>query len=335
LPAANAEILQVRLLVTLAVLASSSPGWSANLGPCGNDDAAAALAKFRQFVMSAPGAPQHRWMVSRASGDWQITEYNAVLVFVRCKPVTKADQLNGVMYGEVEFRHEVSRTTRLPQLTSAGLKWEEWSKWTDSPEPLTKAQEAEAGPLAVMVHRLALSSSERDRRMSFRKYKGRFQFNWEYSEDPEDLEWMPAADVKHFLATANVKAAQMRLAEAEQAKLAAEEAQRVSASQALRNLQLASTGARLTRSVDPSEYYPKGSIRREEEGAPVVRACVGPNGGLLRLPELTDTSGFPELDDAAIKVASASRYSPAVDERGIALPESCVRFRVKFAINQP
>jgi hypothetical protein len=325
----------VRLLVTLAAIASSSSVWSADLVPCSNDDAAAALAKFRQYVMPAPDAPQHRWMVSRASGDWQITEYNAVLVFVRCKPVTKADQLNGVMYGEVEFQHEASRTTPLPELTSAGLKWDEWSKWTDSPRPLTKAQEAEAGPLAVMVHRLALSSNERDRRMSFRRYQGKIQFNWEYSEDPEDLEWMPAADVKHFLATANVKAAQMRLAEAGQAKQAAEEAQRVRASQALRNLQLASSGARLTRSVDPSEYYPKGSIRREEEGAPVVRACVGPDGRLLRNPELADTSGFPELDAAAIKVASASRYSAAVDERGTALPESCVKFRVKFFINQP
>jgi TonB family protein len=323
----------VRLLVTLAALAWSSSGWSANLGPCSNEDAAAGLAKFRQYVMPAPDAPQHRWMVSRTSGNWQITEYNSVLVFVRCKPVTKADQLNGVMYGEVEFRHEVSRTTPLPELTSAGLKWKEWSQWTDTPKPLTKAQEAEAGPLAAMVHHLTLS--ERDRRMPFRKYKGKFQFNWEYSEDAEDLEWMPAADVKKFLATADAEAAQMRLAEAEQAKRAAEEAQQVKASQALRNLQLASTGAKLTRPVDPDAYYPPGSRRREEQGAPTVRACVGPNGRLLRHPELTDTSGFPELDDAAIKVATASRYSPAVDERGAALPESCVKFRVKFSINQP
>jgi hypothetical protein len=325
----------VRLLVTIAAIASSSSVWSADLVPCSNDDAAAALAKFRQYVMPAPDAPQHRWMVSRSRGDWQITEYNAVLVFVRCKPVTKADQLNGVMYGEVEFQHEASRTTPLPELTSAGLKWDEWSKWTGSPKPLTKAQEAEAGPLAVMVHRLAMSSQESDRRMAFRKYQGKIQFNWEYSEDPEDLEWMPAADVKHFFATADVYAAKLRLVEAEQAKRASEEAQRLRDQRSSSDSPVPGRSAKLMRPVDPETFYPPGSRRREEEGAPTVKACVGPDGRLLRNPELTDTSGFPELDAAAIKVASASRYSAAVDERGTALPESCVKFRVKFAINQP
>jgi hypothetical protein len=62
-----------------------------------------------------------------------------------------------------------------------------------------------------------------------------------------------------------------------------------------------------------------------------VQACVAANGRLAREPVVTDTSGFPELDAAAIKVAKASRYTAAT-EGGTALPESCVKFKVKFVI---
>lgn len=322
----------MRLLVTLALLVLSSPGWSATLGPCSNDDAAAMLAKVRLYVFPAPNAPQHRWLVTKAGDGWRITEYDAVRVFVRCKPVTKADELNGVMYGEVEFQHQVSRHTFLPELTSAGLKWDEWSEWTDSLKPLTKAQEAEAGSLGLMVHRMALAADERDRRTSFRKYKGRLQFEWEYDESSFDDAWMAAADVKRFLATADAEAARLRTAEIEEAKRKAEIVQRVNEAQATGLLDESIPRARLSRAVDPEDFYPPGSIRREEQGSPVVLACVGPNGRLLRDPVVSDGSGFAELDDAAIKVAKASRYAAATDERGAALPESCVKFRVKFAL---
>jgi len=89
--------------------------------------------------------------------------------------------------------------------------------------------------------------------------------------------------------------------------------------------------AKMTRPVNPDDYYPPGSIRREEQGSPVVQACVGPNGRLLREPVVTDTSGFPDLDGAAIKVAKATRYAPGT-EGGTALPESCIKFKVKFVL---
>ena len=89
--------------------------------------------------------------------------------------------------------------------------------------------------------------------------------------------------------------------------------------------------AKMTRPVNPDDYYPPGSIRREEQGSPVVQACVGPNGRLLREPVVTDTSGFPDLDGAAIKVAKATRYAPGT-EAGTALPESCIKFKVKFVL---
>jgi periplasmic protein TonB len=94
---------------------------------------------------------------------------------------------------------------------------------------------------------------------------------------------------------------------------------------------VAGSPARMKSAVDPDQYYPPGAKRREEQGSPVVQACVGPNGRLVREPVITETSGFPELDGAAVKVAKANRYSPAM-EGGTALPESCVKFNVKFFI---
>jgi periplasmic protein TonB len=94
---------------------------------------------------------------------------------------------------------------------------------------------------------------------------------------------------------------------------------------------VAGTPAKMTRGVDVDQYYPPGAKRREEQGAPIVQACVAANGRLAREPVVTETSGFPELDAAAIKVAKASRYTPATDG-GTALPESCVKFKVKFVI---
>ena len=75
----------------------------------------------------------------------------------------------------------------------------------------------------------------------------------------------------------------------------------------------AGSPAKMTAPVNPDDYYPPGSIRREEQGSPVVQACVGPNGRLLRDPVVTDTSGFPDLDGAAVKVAKATRYAAGTE----------------------
>jgi protein TonB len=94
---------------------------------------------------------------------------------------------------------------------------------------------------------------------------------------------------------------------------------------------VAGSAAKMKSAADPDQFYPPGAKRREEQGSPVVQACVGANGRLIREPVVTETSGFPELDGAAVKVAKANRYSPAT-EGGTALPESCVKFKVKFVI---
>jgi hypothetical protein len=89
------------------------------------------------------------------------------------------------------------------------------------------------------------------------------------------------------------------------------------------------TGGALT--VD---FYPPGSKRRAEQRTPIVKACVGPTGELLRDPEVVVSSGFTDIDAAAIKIAKNSRYSAAT-EKGVPLPESCLKFKVKFVINEP
>ena len=87
--------------------------------------------------------------------------------------------------------------------------------------------------------------------------------------------------------------------------------------------------ARLTRPANPDDFYPANSRRRGEEGAPVVKVCVGPSGEILREPEITDTSGFPDIDGAAVRVAKATHYAAAI-ENGAAAAESCIRYKVKF-----
>ena len=87
--------------------------------------------------------------------------------------------------------------------------------------------------------------------------------------------------------------------------------------------------ARMVSPANPDDYYPSSSRRRGEEGSPIVKVCVGPSGAPLREPEITGSSGFPDLDAAAVKVAKANRYAAAVED-GAALPESCIKFKVRF-----
>lgn len=89
--------------------------------------------------------------------------------------------------------------------------------------------------------------------------------------------------------------------------------------------------AALRGGVDPDQFYPPGAKSRREQGSPVVKACVGPDGNLLRDPVVTETSNYPEIDQAAVEVAKRTRYSAAVDS-GKALAESCIRFKVKFVL---
>ena len=65
-----------------------------------------------------------------------------------------------------------------------------------------------------------------------------------------------------------------------------------------------------------------------------MQACVGPTSELLREPVIVESSGFPDLDAAAVKVAKATRYAAGMANK-TPLPESCIKFKIKFVTNKP
>ena len=69
----------------------------------------------------------------------------------------------------------------------------------------------------------------------------------------------------------------------------------------------------------------------QEQGNVVVFACVNRKGELLSA-EVARTSGFAQLDQAALKIARATKYSPATDGKGKPKRKSCLHFMVKFVI---
>jgi TonB family protein len=125
----------------------------------------------------------------------------------------------------------------------------------------------------------------------FRKHEGKVQFGWDYDATSPSAALMPAADINRFF----------------------------------------SAVAKVVKGASQRDYYPAPSIRRRETGTSVVQSCVGPNGKLLRAPTVVESSGFAELDKAAIKMAKDTEYS-AGTENGVAMAESCVEFPVRFAM---
>src|SRR6185369_2945930 len=59
--------------------------------------------------------------------------------------------------------------------------------------------------------------------------------------------------------------------------------------------------------VMPSEY-PPGAAGRKEQGLVTLIATVLPNGSVAKI-EMKDSSGYPDLDDSAMKIAKA-RFRP-------------------------
>jgi protein TonB len=81
---------------------------------------------------------------------------------------------------------------------------------------------------------------------------------------------------------------------------------------------------------DVADYYPDQARREGQEGRPMVKVCVDVKGKLASA-EIATSSGFPLLDEAAIKVAKATRYKPATSEGKPV--ESCASLPVKFELH--
>ena len=88
---------------------------------------------------------------------------------------------------------------------------------------------------------------------------------------------------------------------------------------------------KIGRMPSSEDYYPAASKRAEEQGSATVRVCVDAKGKLKGNPEVVTSSGFPRLDEGAVKLARAGRYQPGT-ANGQPQEQSCVSFRVKFEI---
>lgn len=85
-----------------------------------------------------------------------------------------------------------------------------------------------------------------------------------------------------------------------------------------------------TSAPDVADYYPEQARREGQEGRPQIKVCVGVNGKLASA-EVATSSGFPLLDEAAVKVAKATRYKAATSA-GKPI-ESCATLPVKFELH--
>lgn len=87
---------------------------------------------------------------------------------------------------------------------------------------------------------------------------------------------------------------------------------------------------------NPPPIYPERSLARREEGSALVRALVSETGSVSAV-ELSESSGMPALDAAALQAVSQWRFEPASREgRPVALwIEAPVDFKIQADPNEP
>jgi protein TonB len=73
--------------------------------------------------------------------------------------------------------------------------------------------------------------------------------------------------------------------------------------------------------------YPAESLRAHETGRPTITICISA-AGTIDSVQLTDSSGFPRLDQAAIGIGREARFRPAMRE-GKPVP-FCAPYRITF-----
>jgi protein TonB len=92
----------------------------------------------------------------------------------------------------------------------------------------------------------------------------------------------------------------------------------------------APTKLEVTYRPDPQNYYPEQARRDGQEGRAQVKICIN-TSGKVESAEVTTTSGFPLLDEAAVKVGKAMRFKPPTQE---GKPVStCPTLPVKFQLH--
>lgn len=80
---------------------------------------------------------------------------------------------------------------------------------------------------------------------------------------------------------------------------------------------------------DVEDYYPDAARRANQEGRATVKLCISP-AGKIDSAEIVDTSGFPMLDEAAIRLGKAFRFKPPTQ---LGKPvAACTTLPVKFEL---
>jgi protein TonB len=91
------------------------------------------------------------------------------------------------------------------------------------------------------------------------------------------------------------------------------------------------TPAKPTFIPDVSDYYPPAEQRAGHEGRTGVKLCLDA-AGKVSTAEVNQTSNFPALDDAALKVAKGMKFKPATSEgKPVA---TCLSLPVKFELHK-
>ena len=116
-------------------------------------------------------------------------------------------------------------------------------------------------------------------------------------------------------------------------KAAPQENRTIEQSEQSNNSQPAPRQARLDAPPKPKRNikpdYPKGARQRGEQGDVVVELRVNA-GGAVDEVKVVETSGFPELDEAAVKAACAAKFSPARSGRDPVA--STARLKLQFKL---
>ena len=81
-----------------------------------------------------------------------------------------------------------------------------------------------------------------------------------------------------------------------------------------------------------NDFYPPTSRRAGEAGVSTVNVCIDTRGRLSGEPAITESSGYPRLDDSALKLARAGsgRYRASTEDGKPV--NSCYAFRVRFQL---
>jgi periplasmic protein TonB len=85
---------------------------------------------------------------------------------------------------------------------------------------------------------------------------------------------------------------------------------------------------------DTEDFYPSASKRIGEQGVVQVDVCVQPDGRLGADPTIAHTSGFPRLDEGALRLAKAAsgHYRPTTED-GHAV-SSCYGYKIRFKMKE-